>query len=617
MYVALGANSTALWSENGTTGWSAGTTPAGTSWEFRDVVYAPALRKFVAVGSQNGAFDGNGFVAESVDGKAWALTATPPVFSGKPINAIAWSEALSLFVAVGQGGALATSPDAATWTARTVATDTRHLTSVEWSPDLGLFVVGATGSPYSTFQHSANGTSWTLVASNLFGGQPEISGIAWSPSLALFAAATTSSHARSANGQSWSYATSPDDYTTGGGRGAVWTGAAFLSPAFDSTLSQSNRATRSTNGTSWGMVTTPAMSSDRWRGIGYHDGVAILVGDSGRLATSDANGQTWTLRTSGTTRRLLAVTGATLNRPPNAPLVSDQGPFDRAVTNRIPWTFSDPDPGDTQSAAELRYRIADTSTWLATVSIPNPNQFWDSPPGTWVQPRYEAQARTADQSGAWGPWSTSFFITAGDKPGAATWLDPINGQTISTSAHTGTISHPDVDEVEYRLYADDGGVMSDTQVQPAQHKVGADRRSVTWSGLVNGTVVWWWARIKHGGLWSDPAVARTPISYTGPANPIITAVTFVPDGGALDIAIVNPAPTGDQPTVDGNDVEIYDLHPGDTVETWKRIEALALTPPNATARWWLPRSGVDYTQRVRVTARGSNGTSATTTGVTP
>ena len=297
------------------------------------------------------------------------------------------------------------------------------------------------------------------------------------------------------------------------------------------------------------------------------------------------------------------------NQPPNAPIVSDQGPFHRAVTNRVPWQFSDPDPGDTQSAAQVRYRVEGTSTWLPTVSVPNPNQFWDSPAGTWVADSYEAQVRTADQAGEWGPWSASFFITAGDAPEGATILSPTAGATIGTDSAAVTISAADVDEAEYRLYADDAGAMGETQLQPAQVKATGNVRTATWSGLENGVPVWLWVRIKRGGLWSEPVTQRNPVSYTPPPSPSFT-IGADPQTGSLLISVTNPAPSGTEPQVAYNRIEVDDADG----RGWGTRHGSAMVARNGLWRYWLARSGVDYRERVRVVAVGENGTSSTTTG---
>ena len=82
------------------------------------------------------------------------------------------------------------------------------------------------------------------------------------------------------------------------------------------------------------------------------------------------------------------------NNPPNAPSVADQGVWNRAVTNRVPWSFNDPDAGDAQSAAEVRY----SATGAQAAYIDNPNNFWDAPGGTFTADVTGLQVRTADHS---------------------------------------------------------------------------------------------------------------------------------------------------------------------------------------------------------------------------
>lgn len=298
-----------------------------------------------------------------------------------------------------------------------------------------------------------------------------------------------------------------------------------------------------------------------------------------------------------------------LNRPPNAPIVTDQGTFNRANVNRVSWTFSDPDAGDSQSAAEVRYRENGTSTWTL-VEVDNPNNFWDAPAGTFVADLYEAQVRTADQAGAWGPFSTSFFITAGDAPPGATILAPISGATIGTSSVTVGISAADVDEAEYRLYADDAGSIDlTTQLQPAVTKTTGVLRSHTWTGLTNGVPVWLWVRIKHDGLWSVATTQRNPVSYTPPPSPTLVT-TPAPDTATIGVQITNPAPGTGEPAVSYNDLFVRSPAATPDADPYRPypdgIRLATMQAPNALVTDELPAAGVEYEYLVR--AHGENST---------
>ena len=104
-----------------------------------------------------------------------------------PVNSIAWSPQLGLFVGVtfpnfyfvystnGLGFTLATTSVTANW----------H--SVAWSPQLGIFVAVASNSPYQAY--SSDGKNWTAATTKAGTWY----GIAWSPQLGIFAAVGQSS----------------------------------------------------------------------------------------------------------------------------------------------------------------------------------------------------------------------------------------------------------------------------------------------------------------------------------------------------------------------------------------------------------------------------------------
>ncbi len=96
----------------------------------------------------------------SPDAATW--TGRGPSVPSVPIYDLAWSEDLTLFVATGFFGSLATSPSGTTWTSRTSNLD-GDLRAAHWSDDLDLFVVGGSGGDLAT---STNGTSWTARTSS-------------------------------------------------------------------------------------------------------------------------------------------------------------------------------------------------------------------------------------------------------------------------------------------------------------------------------------------------------------------------------------------------------------------------------------------------------------------
>ena len=114
---------------------------------------------------------------------------------------------------------------------------------------------------------------------------------------------------------------------------------------------------------------------------------------------------------------------------------------------RFSWQFVDPDPGDKQSRADIRYRIvgqpdADWIMLLGTLDPsfptvlgkPGSQQFWDFPPGTFATgENYEWQVRTYDTIGGGlvpSDWSNSATFWGTGTPGNAIVSPPTDNTTI-------------------------------------------------------------------------------------------------------------------------------------------------------------------------------------------
>jgi sugar lactone lactonase YvrE len=111
--------------------------------------------QFVAVGTVN--YGNYSTVLFSTDGKNWK---GPPSYSSVPteinMKGVAWSSTKKLYVAVGEEGAIITSPDANTWTKRTSNT-TSALSAVVWTGTEFLAIGQANTTLIST-----DGVTWTL-----------------------------------------------------------------------------------------------------------------------------------------------------------------------------------------------------------------------------------------------------------------------------------------------------------------------------------------------------------------------------------------------------------------------------------------------------------------------
>ena len=102
-------------------------------------------------------------------------------FGASTIWGACWSEALSLFIIVGDSGKISTSPDGINWTAQTGDHGTSNILGVAAADDI-VVSVGETGKLAS----STDGETWTARTSQF--GTTNIQGVCWSPDLDLFVA---------------------------------------------------------------------------------------------------------------------------------------------------------------------------------------------------------------------------------------------------------------------------------------------------------------------------------------------------------------------------------------------------------------------------------------------
>ncbi|HET6917572.1 MAG TPA: glycine-rich protein [Acidimicrobiales bacterium] len=354
-------------------------------------------------------------------------------------------------------------------------------------------------------------------------------------------------------------------------------------------------------------------------GGGYYGGGGGGASNGGGGGGGGGASYTGGVTTATTTAGVQAGDGKVVltpyNTPPNAPSwVTPQDstiPADQDAYIEI--AFSDPDPGDSMSASNWKRWTLDSSGSRVAGSEVDTYQGTPStklllPAGTLTSgTKYEFQADTLDGQGAEGPYSVSLFVTAQNTPAQPTWTDPISGQTIGTSSYTGVISDPTVDSSEWTLYADDGaGNISTTILQGPVTVSTGDVRSHTFTGLANNVPIWWSARVKYQGLWSQPNQIRTPVSYSPPPAP---QVTLTPDAanGVLTVGITNPAPGAGEPATSYNNVYVDDGKGAGK----ERVATNLPTNQPWTYPW--PVSLRDYTGNLWVEAVATNGTTAETT----
>lgn len=264
------------------------------------VAFAPSLNLWVAVvATTNG-------IWTSPDGVTWTQDASSTAFAPE---AVAWSEDLGLFVAVG-GGAIASSPDGTTWTTRLSVAASAVFHAVHWSPDAGLFMAAGeetTGGTQPCYT-SPDGVTWTAKAEPLPGmfGDAPCRAITYAASLGMwFAVGNGGFTGRSTdNGTSWTM-----QIVGGVNLFAVdWSPDAGLF----ATHNTSGTLYTSPDGTTWTSRGSVAGGAD----ILWVDdlGLFVNIGGSGAVSTSP-DGVTWTSRTSGHAQQMNAVAWGASTRP--------------------------------------------------------------------------------------------------------------------------------------------------------------------------------------------------------------------------------------------------------------------------------------------------------------
>ena len=159
--VAVGTSGALLESTDGGTTWT--TVKLGINPTFHGVAASPSLPLFVAVG------DG-GNIVTSPDGLTWTYRNAS---GDKMLQSVIWADALSLFVAVGEEGLVYTSPDGATWTYQANTNTAADLEAVAWNGST-LVAVGQSGAiitatdPTGTWNQATSGTGAMLRSVTYF-----------------------------------------------------------------------------------------------------------------------------------------------------------------------------------------------------------------------------------------------------------------------------------------------------------------------------------------------------------------------------------------------------------------------------------------------------------------
>ncbi len=262
--------------------------------------------RFVAVGQSTDLLARNALVppvAFSADGVTWTRANANPAFGN--LNDLTYEQ--QLYVAVGDGGRIFTSPDAQTWTQRTSGS-TAQLNAAGASPTTfvaagaaGAILTSADGIAWNvrtsgttnplrgaafgggrfvvvgdngTVLSSADGTAWTAATS---GVTASLLNVSWFDNLGFLAAGNSGTMIGSTDGVVWRTIESgiTDNITA-----IAQTPIGYVAPA-----GTSGTLLVSLDGNNWSIATVPA--GQNIRGIAASASSIVATGDNGALLTFD------------------------------------------------------------------------------------------------------------------------------------------------------------------------------------------------------------------------------------------------------------------------------------------------------------------------------------------
>jgi Abnormal spindle-like microcephaly-assoc'd, ASPM-SPD-2-Hydin len=264
-------------------------TPDGLSWTARMSDAFNTLADVTWTGSQFVAVGLGGTILTSPDGISWATRKAGP--SWEALQGVASSGAIVVATSASQPQVF-TSPDGVTsWTPHTGVAP-HALLDIVWGG--GLFVAVGYGGTIIT---SPDGLSWTTRTSPT---TENLVTIVWSGSQYVVGG-LQGALLTSPDGVTWTQRTSP---TTNEINAIAWSGTSFVG------VINTGEVIRSTDGITWTIQSSA--TSNRLLDIIWHNGMFVAVGDSGTIIVSP-NGSTWTDHSFGSTPfALIAATDTTV-----------------------------------------------------------------------------------------------------------------------------------------------------------------------------------------------------------------------------------------------------------------------------------------------------------------
>jgi hypothetical protein len=259
IFVAVGHSGAILTSVDGAT-WTNQSAPSTN--HLNDMIYANGT--FIAVGIEE--YPNFGAILTSTDGVGWTNRMSGTF--GTTFKGITYGT--GIYVAVGNGGIIATSPDGATWTGQDVVTN-KGLNAVTFAN--GMFVAVGNGPDHSTLIWiSTNGTTWRII-SRL--GQ-NLRGVTYGNGI-FVAVGNDGTILNSSDGNDWTETVSGTGWSL---RGVTYANGVFVA------VGNSGVILSSPDGTNWTSRTSATGTEENLHNIAYANGTFVAVGNAGTIVQS-------------------------------------------------------------------------------------------------------------------------------------------------------------------------------------------------------------------------------------------------------------------------------------------------------------------------------------------
>ena len=290
------------------------------------------------------------------------------------------------------------------------------------------------------------------------------------------------------------------------------------------------------------------------------------------------------------------------NVAPNAPVITSPttgGSFEILNPLTFTWTFSDPNPSDTQSAFRPSWKKHDAAAWSTGSWFISPNPTHTYPGSSFDADDWEFRFEVKDALGLASVPSASITLTGGTAPDIPVITDPTPGANITSTPYNVDWTCPDQAQgYQVRTVRRTPGGIPDpaTVYQDTGLVADAVARTASITFATNLRYEYVQVRVKNGGVLCDWASNVCWVQWLAPATPTVEVIANS-TAGYISVQATHPAPAGGQPTVTSEDIYRSEYADGSGA-----IRIATLRTPGALYYDYTVASGRDYFYQVRAIA---------------